>query len=231
MKISQVGQGIESSVDNYLSLLKRVAKVLIAVGLVDIAYMVYCIANGQGYSSSLNIFAVIAGIFLWRGHLGAVRIVTRFSALMLTAATGIVLFLLPTLQPAGLWLLEFKLNPVRTISGLIIMVAMLLLLAWVYQQLRTRSVVQALCRAGQPTASPRFAFGIGAAIPVLVAIMFHCTLSSGAGLKAIELARTKYGNQYQYSPNSINWSGSHVSARLTAYNDHEMKAVAVEWSN
>jgi hypothetical protein len=117
MKISQVGQGIESSVDNDLSVLKRVAKVLIAVGLVDIAYMVYCIANGQGYSSSLNIFAVIAGIFLWRGHLGAVRIVTRFSALMLTAATGIVLFLLPTLQPAGLWLLEFKLNPVRTISG------------------------------------------------------------------------------------------------------------------
>jgi hypothetical protein len=217
--------------DSHLGVLRRVAKVLILVGLVDIGYMIYCVVNGRGYSSSLNIFAVIAGIFLWRGHLGAVRIVSRFAAFMLTGAVGTLIFLLPTLQPAGLWLLQFKLYPVRTISGLIIGVVMLWLLFWVYQQLRVSSVVHALGRAGQPTAPPRSAFAIGAALPVLMAVIFHFVLGGGASFKAIELAKAEYGDEYQYSTNSINWSGSHVSASLTAYNEHEIKTVAVEWSN
>lgn len=216
--------------DNYRVVLKQVAKVLIAVGIVDIAAMAYCIANGQSYSSSLNIFAVIAGIFLWRGHLGAVRIVTRFSAFMLAAAIGMV-FLLPTLQPASLWLVEIRLNPVRAFFGVMVAIAVLGLLIWVYRQLRVESVVQALARAGRPSAPPTFAFGIGAVLPVVMAIALHYTLGGSAGVKAVALAREQYGDLYQYTPNAINWSSGRVHARLTAYNDREVKTVEVEWSD
>ncbi|GLQ50905.1 hypothetical protein ACFFJT_06355 [Dyella flava] len=217
--------------DSYLDVLKRVARVLIVAGLIDIAYMVYCIAHKQGYSSGLNIFAVIAGIFLWRGHLGAVRIVTRFTALMIAVAFGLFVFLLPMLQPTGLWLAEFEINPIRTIVGCVTVVVMFVLLIWVYRQLRVDSVVQALGRAGQPTAPPKLAFGLGAVITIFLTVVFHFTLGGSAGSKAIELAKAKYGDQYQYAPNAISWAGNHALARLTAYNEHEIKTVVVEWSD
>ena len=60
----------------YVPILRRVGKVLIAVGIFDILYMVYCIVNGYSYRGSFNIFAVIAGLFLLKGSLKAARIVT-----------------------------------------------------------------------------------------------------------------------------------------------------------
>ena len=50
------------------TILRRVGVSLIAFGLFDIGVMVYCIINRINYSSSFNIFAVLAGIFVWRDH-------------------------------------------------------------------------------------------------------------------------------------------------------------------
>lgn len=47
-----------------MPVLVRTGKVLITVGVIDIGVMIYCIANEISYSSSFNIFAVIAGFFL-----------------------------------------------------------------------------------------------------------------------------------------------------------------------
>lgn len=54
----------------HLRVLKRVGIVLVVVGLLYIGLMVYSIAKGVAYSSSLNVFALIAGIFLIRGARG-----------------------------------------------------------------------------------------------------------------------------------------------------------------
>jgi hypothetical protein len=51
------------------AILRRVGGVLVAIGLVDIAWMIYCIVHGISYRSSLNLFAVIAGVLLLRGSL------------------------------------------------------------------------------------------------------------------------------------------------------------------
>jgi hypothetical protein len=48
------------------AVVRRVGAVLIVLGLLDIGLAMYCIANEIAYSSSLNIFAVIAGVFLRR---------------------------------------------------------------------------------------------------------------------------------------------------------------------
>ena len=84
-------QGKEQ-MDDHLQIMGRVGKVLIVVGLIDICLMVYCIANGKGYSSSLNIFALAGGIFLWRGSMRAARLVTRYSAFVLAGGLGLCLF-------------------------------------------------------------------------------------------------------------------------------------------
>lgn len=215
--------------NTYLETLKRVGAVLVIVGLVDLAYMVYCISAGESYSSSLNIFAVVAGVFLWRGHLGAARLVARFAAFFLAAGIGTLLFLAPMLQPMDLWATQLRLNPISSIVALVVAAALMVLFSWTYRRLRSAPVLRALQSDGRPTAAPRLAMGIGAVLPLAMAILFHFTLSGDAGAKAIDLAKSEYGDQYKYSPTAINWAGNHVSARLTAYNDHEIKSVTVQW--
>lgn len=63
---------------DHLSVLRRTGLVLVAVGIVDIGLMIYAITSRVSYSSSLNIFAVIAGIFLVRGSLRAASVVRSF---------------------------------------------------------------------------------------------------------------------------------------------------------
>ena len=122
---------------NYRAILKKVGVALVAFGLADIALMIYSVANGQSYSSSFNIFAVIAGVFLYRGSLGATRLVTWFSAFMLTGFIGAIFLLFPFLQPFGLLVAQAKLNPGPTIVLWLMALVCLALLGWTYRQLRT----------------------------------------------------------------------------------------------
>lgn len=66
----------------YRAILKQVGLALIVVGLFDIAYAAYCIVHMQSYSSSLNLLAVIADIFLLRGNLAATRKITWMAAFL-----------------------------------------------------------------------------------------------------------------------------------------------------
>jgi hypothetical protein len=215
--------------DDHLEIMRRVGRVLLVVGLIDICFMVYCIANGKGYSSSLNIFALGAGIFLWRGSMRAARLVTRYSAFLLAGGVGVCLFLVPFMRPTGWWLAQLRLSPLATLASAAMMVVMLGLLLWTYREMRSPAVVSALVRAGMDSAVPKSYFAIGGAIPLLIAIIFHFTLHGGTGAKAIELAKAKYGDGYQYIPTSFSEAGSHASVTLDAYNSHEIKSVTVGW--
>ena len=91
-------------------ILNRVGIALCVVGAIDIAVFIYCTVNNINYTSSLNVFAVVAGLFLIRGSIQAARIVTLFSAFLL-AALVTLLFTFPFMQPVELQLIDFKLNP------------------------------------------------------------------------------------------------------------------------
>ncbi len=75
---------------SHVPILKRIGTVLLAVGLLDIAVMVYCIVNRVSYSSSFNLIAVIAGIFLLRGSVRAASIVRWFAVFMLAGFLTLV---------------------------------------------------------------------------------------------------------------------------------------------
>ena len=214
----------------YRAILKRVGLALVAFGLADIAFMVYSISQGQSYSSSFNIFSVIAGVFLIRGSLGATRLVTWFSAFMLAGFISAIFLLFPFLQPFGLLVAQAKLNPMWFITLWLTAAVVLVLLGWAYRQLRSAPVLAALQESGCVTAPPKLAIGLGLGLVAFLAVVLNMTLNGAAGDKAIALAREKLGSDYNYATQSIQWGGGHGRAVVAAYNAREIKYVPVEWS-
>ncbi len=102
-------------------ILNKTGRVLLIVGLIDVAVMIYCVVNQIAYSSSVNLFAVIAGVFLLRGSLRAASAVRWLSVFLLAALFSLALAW-PFVQPADLTLTQIHLSPL----GAAVSVALLL---------------------------------------------------------------------------------------------------------
>jgi hypothetical protein len=215
--------------DNYRRELRQAGLVLIVIGVADIGFMIYCVMTQRNYQSSLNIFAVIAGIFLVRGSLAAARVVTWFCAFLLAGFLGALLILFPTMQPLDLWLTQFRLDPMAAISIWGLTFAVLCALAWVYWRLRSPAVVRARVDAGLSSSPPRSAFVLGISLVVVLALLMHFTMGGENEAKAIDIAKSRYGPEYKYHVTGMRWSNSTVHATIAAYNDREVKSVEVQW--
>jgi len=220
---------VAPSMAEHLAVLRRVGWVFVVVGLLDIGWMIYSIANQRSYSSSLNIFAVAAGVLLLRGHLGTVRIVTWFSAFLFTGLTLCLFAVFPWMQPLDYWLLVVRQHPFGSVLGAVLVVAVLWMLLWVYRELRLPVVLKARTAAGQDSRPPKSAFIAGSALALFFAVVMHLVLNGETAKEAKRLAEMQYGDQYSYFVSSISWNGGRVSARLTAYREDEAKDVEVEW--
>jgi hypothetical protein len=166
--------------DDYRRVLRRVGWVLIVFGLLDMGAMAYCIANQISYSSSFNIFAVAAGIYLVRGHLGAARLVAWFSALYFTVFALMPVIFLPKLGPE-VWAV-FRAEPIAVLGSFAFLSALLALLAWTYWQLRQPAVLHARAAAGLKTAPPYIAFALAVAfIGSFVVILHDVPLNKAGG--------------------------------------------------
>ncbi|MBD2180025.1 hypothetical protein H6S82_19825 [Planktothrix sp. FACHB-1355] len=221
---------------NYRTILKRVGIVLIAVGILDIAYFFYYTSQEQSFSSSLRynyswngLVIVVAGVFLLRGSLRAVEIVRWFAAFGISNMVSNIFILLPFLKPAELWAIEFRLYPVNLCISFLVKIMSIALLGWIYTQLRAAPVISASLKSGHSASTPKFAFILGVASIVLLTGIMQFTVNSPAGIKAVELARSQYGDNYKYHVTGMGWSNGNVKANLTAYNEQEIKAVQVEW--
>jgi hypothetical protein len=133
--------------DEVLQILHRVGLALIIFGLLDIGLMIYCIVNSVSYSSSFNIFAVISGIYLWRGHPWYVKWVTRAAGFYAAAFCAMVP-MAPFLFPVDLGVLELRLHPAGVIVGTVATIGVVVFLVWVYRELRQAPVLAAYTVAG-----------------------------------------------------------------------------------
>ena len=139
------------------------------------------------------------------------------------------LFIFPFVRPITLWEVKFRTNPIAFSVSLLVNLITIALLYWIYKQLRKEAVVQARIESGQIQSPPRLAFISGMVLVVVFAGAMLYMADSASGIKAVELAESEYGQQYNYYVSGIQWSNGHVSATLVAYNDHEVKQVKVEW--
>ena len=216
----------------HMDILKRVGKVLIVLGLLDIAVMIYCIANGISYSSSLNIFAVIAGIFLFRGSLRAVAVVSWVGAFLISAFTCMII-LWPFFQPIELTLLQLKLNPVSYCTSLAIGLLVLGLLFWVVRELRQAPVSTARIEAGSKPASLNVPIIIGIVLTLALTISLRVMLNGETAQQAKQRAEKEVGQGYKFHVSSLNTmhnsQGKFVSSTVTAYSDKEIHVVPVKW--
>ncbi len=224
----------KSETNSHLHILKRVGKVLLIVGLLDIGLMIYCVVNGISYSSSFNIFAVIAGIFLLRGSLRAASIVRWFAAFMLAALLCLPL-VLSLLQPLGLTMAQLRLYPWTFAIIAAPAVAVLALLIWVVRELGQEPVLAARGSRGGKVRSIRVAYaaGVGFAAILTAGLMF--LLGGETANRAREIVAAQLGASYNYRVSSLSWNTSEngqtksVSGVVTAWNDEEILQVPVQW--
>ncbi|MDR3390768.1 MAG: hypothetical protein P4L77_03450 [Sulfuriferula sp.] len=219
--------------NEHLPILKRVGKILIIVGLVDIGVMIYCIANGISYSSSFNIFSVVAGVFLLRGSLRAATIVTWLAAIFVVMLVGLP-FVYPFVQPLELTWLQLHLYPATFAIAVVMWAFVVGLLYWVIRELRRKPVLIAREQSGKKAGSLRVPLALGGLVLIVFAIAVPMGLKSETGHLAQTKAMEQLGPGYKYVVSTLHISESQqgrlVSAMVTAYNDKEIRMVSVKWS-
>jgi len=209
-------------------ILNRVGIALCVVGVIDAIVFIYCARNNIDYSSSFNLFAVIAGLFLIKGSIRVAHIVTLFSAFLLAAFVGL-LIVFPLMQAIELQLIDLKLNPVSRQISIVFMLFAISFIYWVYRQLSSEPVMLARKKAGLSYGFPKQAVVLGIILVVGLSFAMNNLSSSDSAHLAKIKASEIYGNAYAYHVTHINNSGGYVLARLTAYNEHEIRSVEVEW--
>ncbi|MGC9943031.1 MAG: hypothetical protein ABSE48_14465 [Verrucomicrobiota bacterium] len=222
--------------NDYRQSLRDVGIVLIIVGFLDIGWMIYSIASGESYSSSFNIFAVIAGILLFRGGLRTASVVAFFSAFMLSGCIG-VLLVLPLILPFDLTLAYLRVYPASFGSYLLLAVFFLVLLGWIYSRLSAPLVKAAIAEKypnyGSLWRRPRNGFLVGALLVVVLALALSFMLHGASAQRACAEAKLKVGEGYKFCVSSLSMQSSggrtHVAAFVTAYNQTEIKKVEVDW--
>ena len=219
---------------DHLSVLRRTGLVLVVAGVLDIGLMIYAIVSRTSYSSSLNIFAVIGGVFLLRGSLRAARVVRSF-ALFFAATLVAVLAVSPLIQPFDLTLAQSRLNP-GAFAGLAVFFALALaLFFWVARELGSPPVRQAQANGGNPLTARRTVIPVsaGVALALLVATVSAFVQRSDSGTRAIQDARAKLGEGYNYHVSSLNYNSSggvtRVSGAVTAWKADSVQIVPFAW--
>jgi len=212
------------------AILKKVGRVVVIVGLLDISFMVYCFVNKISYSSSFNIFAVIAGIYLIKGSLRAAAVVRFFAAFMLACFAGMML-LLPFIEPFGLLLTRIKLAPANAALSFALVALVVAFVYWVYSQLSKEEIQTARQAAGLKPMRSKIGSGLGIVLVIVLGIALYFVQNGSDGDRAVELARKQYGDSYKYHVQQMTWSGNHVWAQVVAYSDNEIRTVKVEWTN
>jgi hypothetical protein len=215
------------------AILRRVGTVLVAAGLVDIAVVVYCLFNRVSYTSSLNIFAVIAGIFLLRGSLRAASII-RWLAVLGSAVLLALAIVLSFLQSLDLTLTQIRVAPVRSFVTISIWGVGLCLLLWVSRELGRQQVQAALTSAGIKRRDMRVPAAVGIGLVAVLGIFLVTFLRLGGSAEHAKfLAEQQVGAGYRFHVRSLNivqdGQGKSVSGVVTAWNENEIREVPVRW--
>lgn len=217
---------------SYMRILERAGKALIVVGVIDIGVMVYCIASGISYSSSFNVFAVAAGIFLLRGSLRAASFVRWFSVFMLSAFAAMAIAW-PFLQPFDLSIAQFRLSPGASLLSLAFLAFLCVLLYWLATSLGDPSVLEARAIAGRKQRNMRIPAVAGVSLVVVLVVSMSLLMGGESATKAMQIAEQEIGSGYKFHVSSLSIatssSGTSVRGVVTAWNSAEIRNVPVAW--
>jgi uncharacterized membrane protein len=216
----------------HLTILKNAGVVLLIAGMIDIMFMIYSIAKQIPYSSSLNIFAVVGGIFLLKGNLRAASII-RWGAAFALSALLATLVIAPLILPINLTFTAIKLNPGPLVWSFVVSLFFMGLLWWLFMQLSKSPVLAARAAAGRKVRNMYIPVILGAALAVSVGIASMLMQRSDSAIKAVDLVQQRLGTDYRYHVASLKYKssseGSFVSGVVTAWNSGEIIDIPFQW--
>lgn len=212
-------------------ILHRAGVVLLVVGAVDIAYMIWCLSTGASYSYSMTIPAVIAGVLLMRGSLKAATALIWIAAILLPMAVASGAMSL--MQPLDLTMTELRLAPAARFGAALPLVIFCALLYWLLHQLGRQPVQSAIQTTGRKKPAINVALTIGVALSMLALTGKQLGQNSDLKKKAEQLAQEKHGAQFRYHATSItprdDMEGTFVEAKVQAWNQNSVDTVDVFW--
>ncbi len=219
--------------NDYRASLRKVGFVIIGIGLSDIFYMAYCAVNKLNYSSGLNIFAVIAGIFMVRGNLKVAKAVTFTSALLFSSTIGAFL-LMPAYLSHGLLTAYLKVKPLLSASIALLIGTSLIVYLWTYRKLTSPAVQKAMYPI-TPVSShkkPVLGFWCGGLILFAIIGFRFFVLNDHVVAKAKQMAEEQTGSGYSFQITSFRKVSSAkiwYDATVIAYNSDEIKKIRISW--
>ena len=205
--------------------MRRVGAVLLTAGIIDVLVMVYCIAKKINYSSSFNIFAIIAGIFLLRGSLRAVRAISMISAFMMAAFLGLI-FMLPVIFPTGLLTIYYSLHPVYGLMTFLVFALIEGFLFWTYRSLTPLLAPAAFFKR------PSFGFLMGVCAIIFLSTVYTLARNMPDAKLVIETARKQGSPDSRYFISTYQQgrkdNKKYLRAKVMAYKPGEIKSIDVD---
>ncbi len=216
----------------HLPQLRYAGRVLVVIGLLDILLMIVAVMNRVSYSSSLNIFAVIAGVFLMRGSLRAASLV-RWFAFFLVAAMGAGVLALPFVQPLGLTWARVHSQPGASAMDGAFFLVVLAIMIWLARSLGAPQIVAARTRAGRPKRDMRIPSALGVILVVGLVLTSAAVQRSESAARAVHEARLQLGDGYNYHVSSLNFrsgpDGTVVHGVVTAWRSDAVRDIPFRW--
>ncbi len=203
-----------------------------ALGLADVAVLLYGAVTGVSWSSGLGFLAIAAGFFVMRGSLRVASVV-RWAAVFVASASVALVVVWPWVQPLDLTLTLARLNPGTVALAAAVSGALLAALVWMVVQLGRPAVQQARAAAGRPVRRLYIPVVLGAGLTAGLAAIAITFAASPTAARARELAAAQLGSGWRYHVTAMNIQstpqGTSVRGIVTAWNATAVRNVAVRW--
>ncbi|MEL7354229.1 MAG: hypothetical protein AAF171_16820 [Cyanobacteria bacterium P01_A01_bin.116] len=213
-------------------ILKRSGAILVAIGFIDLAILLYCTIGQIPYPSRFNLVAALAGVLLLGDNLRAATIVRWFAALGFGGVVAFI-FAFPFIQPLDLTLTYLRLEPAAIVPSMVTAVLLVVVLFWLCCELGRKPVQAAMRAARVKPWDIGIAAVVGAVLVAGIAVAATLLLNSDDVAQVEALAQQRWGRDYSYHVSSLSATqgrrGTTIKGEITAWNDQEIRRIPINF--
>ena len=215
----------------HVSVMRRVALVLVAAGLVQLAYGIWQVPAQAG-AFSFNFGAtIVLGLLLLTGSL-RVAVVMRWLG-WLTLPGMVAAALAAYAIPPDLLEVELRLAPWQFAAGVLITVFPIAVAAWVVRQLGSPKIAAARAFEGRRAWDMRIPLVVGVVGSILIQVWLFKALNGPDAQYAEQLAAAQVAGDHKYRVVQLNFmsgpSGTRYHATVQVWNRDGVGYTTVNW--
>jgi hypothetical protein len=212
---------------------RRTALIVAGLGVLQLAYSAWLnhLHNGAyPFHFGLLVVAALLGF-------GGLRIASfvRWACLLTLPMLAVAPFLNLLLFPFGMTRAKFAVMPLAASLEVLGGLAAIGICAWLARDLGRPEVMQARAAAGRKLRKAKVPLIIGTAITLVGVPVLHMFLTGETAQHAVDIARGKFGGNYQYAVRQLeygysNTAGKQAQALVLIWNENEFGTTVVRWN-